>query len=183
MPSPLGHTLAGYALARLMAPGSRTGTVQTLTAANLPDLDYLVGFATGEGGRAHGGPSHSLGAALLCGAAAGLLTPGKRFGATFGLVTAAYTSHVLLDYLSKVAPDEEDDSDEGVPLLWPLTSRRFAAPRQVFLTIETTGRRALTLRRPLTLRRLLNRHNARALLREAAALLPAVALVEAFRRR
>jgi hypothetical protein len=63
-----------------------------------------------------------------------------------------YASHLLLDSLAK-------ESDDGMPLLWPLSRRRFALDVTIFGTIRRTrGRKFLP--------GLWNRSNCRAVARE-----------------
>lgn len=138
MPSPVGHSLAALALARIfrrMAParhadvgGSSPGdAVQTVSlpvvvllivAASAPDLDFIPGILIGNPGRFHHlGPSHSLltvfavGAlvALVC-ALAGVRS-WRRLG-VFALLACA--SHLFLDVLTVGAQPGPD-----LPLFWP----------------------------------------------------------------
>lgn len=160
MPSPVGHSLAGLAVAGALGTTGPAALVAALVAANLPDIDYLIA------GR-HGGRSHSLGASVLCGAASGLalLPAGWSLGMGFALGAAACASHVLLDYLGKTPEDAERG---GIPVFWPVSRQHYASPRHVFRTI--VARRGSGS----ILTRLVNRSNARAIVREGAILGPVV---------
>ena len=158
MPSPVGHSLAGLTVAGALGVTDPLALGAAVLAANLPDIDYLIA------GR-HGGRSHSLGAAALCGAVTGLalLLFGFSFWAGCALGGLACASHVLLDYLGKTP---EDADRGGIPVFWPLSRRPYASPRHFFRTI--VARRGSGPMLP----RLVNRSNVRALLREVAVLLP-----------
>jgi membrane-bound metal-dependent hydrolase YbcI (DUF457 family) len=120
----LTHSLVGLHLARLpsatgIPPGARL--LLCLAASNAPDLDRSLLIPLQESLLPIGpaGPLHSmLGAALLAAALAGiawpLVAPRHRRTVAF-LVTAAVALHLLGDALSVVR----------LPLLWPLSSRRF----------------------------------------------------------
>lgn len=155
MPSPLGHSLAGFAVARLLGVHDLPNTARAVLAANLPDIDFALGLR-------HGGPTHSLGAALACGAVSALLPGRGGAGRAFRLATVAYASHLLLDWLGKTP----EDAQGGIPVAWPLSDRRTASPRHVFPTISTEGSDG-----PFVAQ-LVNRHNLRAGLYELAVLGP-----------
>ena len=159
MPSPIGHSLAGFAVARLLGVRDLPHTARAVLAANLPDVDFALGLS-------HGGPTHSLGAALACGAVSALLPGRGGAGRAFRLATAAYTSHLLLDWLGKTP----EGAGGGIPVIWPLSDWRTASPRHVFPTISTKGGDG-----PFVAQ-LINRHNLRAGLYELTLLGP-IALV------
>lgn len=174
MPSPLGHTLAGLAVDALFNPPDRRHRVQAVFFANAPDMDLLPGLLGISRNEKHGHGTHSLGAAV----AAGVLVAtydgccrGRRFGPGFAQVAAAYASHLLLDYLGKEAA-----IGDGMMLYWPVSRRRIASEHAWFRTIESKSKeRGFVLG-------LFNRHNAGALLREAAVLGPVLWLAERLRR-
>ena len=97
MPTPIGHALAGLAVAGAgRASGLSGRQVATLAfCAAAPDLDLLLRLI--DGVNHHRGPSHSfamaalvaLGAVFLRRAGLGLPAP--------ALIGAAWASHVLLD--------------------------------------------------------------------------------------
>jgi len=91
------------------------------------DLDLLVGW--------HRGPSHSLGAALLAGGLAWMLTPSGRPQAcrlrlAFA-VAAAYASHVVLDWLGSDATPPI-----GIPALWPFSRAYYESSLHLFLAVS-----------------------------------------------
>lgn len=127
MPSPLGHALGGIA-AGLLVTGPRASVkgrplVLAFTfaaAAAAPDLDLLVG--------AHRGPSHSVGAACLAGAAAFLVTRRARVALA---VAAAWATHPLLDGMGR-----DTTPPLGSMALWPFTREYYVFPVQLFGAIS-----------------------------------------------
>lgn len=160
MPSSIGHALAGYAVTRLFGHRMRTGWVYVL-AATAPDLDIIVSVLGDRPIDYAHRRSHSTGAALAAGAVLGGWSwmRGRRFlpHALYG--TAAYASHLVLDYFGKEAQD-------GLPLLWPFSERRLSAKRPLFKTIYS--------RREQFFSGLATKRNLHRIAREVAILAPAV---------
>lgn len=145
MATPIGHALAGYAVARWQTdePGTFSLKPQTvpqrlwsllkplgLTAycvfmALAPDLDLIPGVLRGQPILYHGGISHSFGFALLVSLLMALILQwvGWPFWRTFVIGLIAYSTHLLLDPLG---PDGREPY--GIPLLWPLTSQTYLSP-------------------------------------------------------
>lgn len=128
MPSPLAHTVAGYAVYRLLrAPNTSEPRLllAAVTFSLLPDLDALVGLAGRDFGRYHNNVSHSVGFAAGAGILAGFLM-GRRQGEFWRWFSAgflAYGLHLGLDYWA---------TRRGLLMLWPLSSRRFSSPKKLF---------------------------------------------------
>ena len=108
MATPIGHALAGIALARRMGMTSRAGMVAAVVAAGLPDADVFAGMALHRDPwklHVHGEGTHTLGFALTSGMLAGfggLVSAGSAEGerdliadALAGAVLVG--SHILLD--------------------------------------------------------------------------------------
>ena len=173
MPSTLGHTVAGLAVAELFQYREGRVRTQAMMMANAADLDMLPGLLTRRHpNAAHARASHSFGAAVIAGLGAGALARmrGRRFLPRFLQAVSAYGSHVLLDYLGKQSAD-------GVPLFWPLTSRRYASDRAWFKTIIShSKKRGFWLG-------LVNRSNVGALSRELAVTVPAYLVARAIGAR
>ena len=131
MPTPVGHALAGLAVAGIAGRGGApkpTHVVLLAVCAAAPDLDLLLRFI--DGVNHHRGPSHSLGMAVLI-AIAGLALRRLGFGVPGALAMgAAWGSHVLLDYLGidTVPPF-------GEMALWPLSREFFIAPVPFFYDV------------------------------------------------
>lgn len=132
-----GHVAVGLLAGRLHDQGrpvtsDTRGRAATLIAfgvlGTLPDFDVLaVALGTSESTAAgHRGASHSLLTALALAVAGGIIA--RRYG-WGGLRTAlalmlAVGSHGLLDTLA--------EGGRAIPLFWPLTDHRFAAPWRCF---------------------------------------------------
>jgi membrane-bound metal-dependent hydrolase YbcI (DUF457 family) len=145
MPSPVGHAIAGFAAAwiadglaaptgpRPVAPVSRGALAAlgggfaaacALLAAS-PDLDILTGT--------HRAFSHSLGAAVVVGVAAGFLARRLRLRTVVAGATcaAAYATHVLLDWLARDAV-----SPHGIMALWPGSPAYYTSGVDVFFEVS-----------------------------------------------
>lgn len=140
MSSPIAHCsllLAFWPAARRSLAAGTTRRRWLIGAAILfalmaPDLDAVMGPLVGTSiASYHNGPTHSLMVAMAFGMLFGLVC--KTFWpadlrALVLLGAAAYTSHILLDWLSW---------GPGVLLLWPfLPDTRFASPVPLFLGVR-----------------------------------------------
>jgi membrane-bound metal-dependent hydrolase YbcI (DUF457 family) len=138
MPSPIAHSLVGLTIGHLPEPmrGRLLWVGLALFAANAPDLDFLAGLVSGSINAYHGGPSHSLGAALAFSALASLVLrrQGCRPALVFAVSFAIYTSHILLDMACEASPTRP-----GLPLFWPLSNASFLFPWRPFLGIAHGG--------------------------------------------
>jgi inner membrane protein len=125
MPSPIGHSLMGYAFGRATIRPPLANHLKLIVlcvfAANAPDLDFLPGLFAGDLGRYHHGPSHSIVFAAVFGILAGALFPRRIYAFVMGF--GLYLSHVLLDYLV-----QDPSPPLGVPLFWPFTGAYYMAP-------------------------------------------------------
>ena len=137
MATPLGHSLAGYAICQFVTPKtsnpSRDWQLLSISMAQLPDLDFLPGFLMGRPTLYHQGITHSIGFALLISLGTAIICRlrGKPFSAAFSLCFLSYLSHLLLDMLS---PDGR--LPYGIPLLWPLSSAHFTGPMALLLGVH-----------------------------------------------
>ncbi len=148
MPSPIAHSVSGYALSHLpffkartfrrqLRPMTPLAALYGIFVANLPDLDFLPQLLTGI--RFHRGPSHSLITALVV---SSLLAWGIHryrqssprsgreysYRALFILTLGLYGSHILLDLLTS--------GGSGLPLLWPLSPQTFQFPFPIFPSVH-----------------------------------------------
>jgi len=132
-----GHVAVGLMAGRIQHQGRTLaarprGEAVTLIAfgvlGTLPDFDvFAVALGASENTVAgHRGASHSLLTALALAIAGGLLA--RRYGwnglRTALALTLAIGSHGLLDTLA--------EGGRAIPLFWPLTGHRFAAPWRFF---------------------------------------------------
>jgi membrane-bound metal-dependent hydrolase YbcI (DUF457 family) len=132
MPSPIGHTLAGCAVALALIPPQMSQAWQAwalcLISSNLPDLDFIPGLLTGNPRAFHRGPSHSLTAAFIVAGLGASLWIGSPLPwlTRAGLIFLAYGSHVGLDYFTP---------GRGVLLSWPISRRRYQATNPCFWSV------------------------------------------------
>lgn len=156
MPSPIGHTLAGCAVALALIPPGIPQAWEAwaccLISANLPDADFIPGLLTGNPRAFHRGPSHTIMAAFIVAATGASLWTWSAMPwlVRAGLIFVAYASHVGLDSFTP---------GRALMLGWPLSHRRYQARRPWFLgiTIRKTRRRAATTGGPWHLLRAIGR--------------------------
>ena len=159
MPTPVGHALAGLAVAGLFSRSPRPKPAHAAVlafCAAAPDLDLLLRFV--DGVNHHRAASHSLAAAAIVGVVASIL---RRTGLDLPggfAIAAAWASHVLLDYLGR-----DNSPPIGLMALWPFSSAFFASPVSVFYDIPRSFSAAAI------------RHNIVAVLLELAILAPLAA--------
>jgi membrane-bound metal-dependent hydrolase YbcI (DUF457 family) len=174
MPSPIGHALAGVAVAWTadLVPGNRAwrrpsagtwyqraGGGLTVIYAGLgaaPDLDLAF--------TAHRTATHSVGAAVVVAVVAAAIAAGA--GRPIARVTlmcaAAYGSHLLLDWLGA-----DFYPPRGIQLMWPFNHEWYISGLDLF---RQTARLRIFTRGPMLA-------NVRAILQEIAILLPPLALL------
>jgi len=132
MPSPIGHTLAGCAVALALIPPQMPQAWQAwtlcLVSANLPDVDFIPGLLSGDPRAFHRGPSHSLTAAFVVAGLGAALWMGSSLPwlTRAGLIFFAYSSHVVLDFFTP---------GRGVLLSWPISRRRYQATCPCFRSV------------------------------------------------
>jgi membrane-bound metal-dependent hydrolase YbcI (DUF457 family) len=131
MPSPVGHLLAGVAVAWTVAP--RAGVRVTATAALLAaaaDLDLLLPVQ-------HRTVTHSITAVALVTIFATLVTrqvTGESRARFAAVCAGACASHLLLDWLG---PDPV--FPYGLQALWPFSDRFYISGWDVFRPTARTG--------------------------------------------
>ena len=179
MPSPIGHSLAGYVI---YAGTNDSHTIRWKTlflyilVANLPDFDFVPGFLLGTPNSFHRGVSHSLGFAFLFGIVLGLFvarnTTNQKFFKSILIFSGLYFSHIFLDFFSV-----DTSIPIGEKVFWPISNEYFSAPFQFFFDIK---RRVSSNYEFIAT--LFSFHNFLAILIEIAVLIPVLALVS-FRKR
>ena len=137
MPLPVAHSLMGCTIGEStryrLSRNFWTNVLLCAVLANLPDIDFLPGFFSGNPNMYHHHQLHSLGFAALLGMLGGamLWLRHRRFWPYFWLVFAAVGSHLVLDLLT------QDFSDpHGMMLFWPLSSGFYDLPWKVFLAVN-----------------------------------------------
>jgi len=145
MASPIGHALAGIAVAwgadlvpgtrawRIAPPSAgwfeRAGNGLTLSCAVLaaaPDLDLFLG-------RFHRTMTHSLIGVAVVALVAALVAARARLPITRVVImcAGAWASHLLVDWLSA-----DQSAPRGIQLLWPFDSRWFISGWDLFIGSE-----------------------------------------------
>jgi inner membrane protein len=145
MASPIGHALAGIAVAwgADLVPGNRAwriapplaswyeraGNGLTLACAALaaaPDLDLPFG-------RFHRTATHSLISVVVVAGIAGLVAARARLPVKRIVImcAAAWATHLLVDWLSA-----DQSAPRGIQLLWPFDARWFISEWDLFLGSE-----------------------------------------------
>ncbi|MGQ0735471.1 MAG: metal-dependent hydrolase [Acidobacteriota bacterium] len=139
MPTPIGHALAGAAIAWsaeaiYRSPVRMRGRVSlAVVCAGLavsPDLD-LVSLPM------HRMMTHSLVAAMFAGLVVGVVCQRLDRSAAWlpaAICGLAYASHILLDWLGA-----DTKIPEGVQMLWPFSERWFISPWKVFRRTQLKG--------------------------------------------
>lgn len=125
------HTASARDAADLRAP-RRIAVV--VGVALVPDVD--LAFRLVDGRNHHNNETHSLGAAVLACAAALLIARLVGHARPLALalaVGAAWTSHVLLDYLNV-----DTNPPIGILALWPWSDAHYKFPWPLFLDIGRT---------------------------------------------
>lgn len=135
MPSPVGHALAGAAIALSLKPfidsrprpTFRVTLISTALLAALPDADLLYQPI-------HRALTHSIGSALLVTIIATVVTgwvTGRR-NLAFGLLCGvAWGSHAVLDWLGA-----DPTPPRGIKALWPFSDSWFISELDVFRGTE-----------------------------------------------
>ena len=175
MPSPIGHALAGVAVAWTadLISGNRTGRVApassswyhraggglTLICAGLgaaPDLDLAF--------TAHRTATHSFTAVIVVAVATAAIAAvtGRPLARVTLTCAAAYGSHLLLDWLGA-----DFYPPRGLQLLWPFNDEWYISGLDVF---RQTARLRIFTRGPMLT-------NVRAITQELAILLPVLAVL------
>jgi len=156
VPSPIGHALAGVAVAwgaDLVDRHPSSGCLVAVSAglAMLPDADLLLPGAHRMG-------THSVVAAAVVFIVATVVT--GKVTRTSVICGAAYASHLVLDWLGA-----DDTPPRGLQLLWPFSGTWYISELDLFR--QTARRQFLTL--PMM------KQNALAVAQELAIMLPIVA--------
>ncbi len=133
MATPIGHSLAGYAISnfsgKTTSDDRRSMMLLCLVMANAPDLDFIPGLLVGKPALYHQGITHSLSFAILVSTSvAGIYyARGKSFSRIFWLCFVSYLSHLVIDFFG-----DDRRLPYGIPLLWPISGEHFISPILVF---------------------------------------------------
>lgn len=181
MATPVGHSLAGYAIARLGAERGHMDRALAVLCVGLalsPDLDFLPGILRGQPAFYHQTVSHSLTFALVASgiAAVGLHWKGRKLIRSWVVLFFAGASHLVIDLF---APDGRPPY--GVPVAWPVLDVYYLAPLELFPGVRhASGTTTSTYE---WVNAILDWHNVRAIVIESAILAPLVVIAELRHRR
>ena len=141
MASPIAHTLGAYAVLVTLEPKlvstRRLNSIALGTAfvfGNLADADFVVEQFTSNPFWRHHYFTHSIPFAILLGVVCYLILKianRKNAGRDAGLVCAAYSSHLLIDFFT-----DDGSKPYGIPLLLPFSHQHFMAPFPIFYSIH-----------------------------------------------
>jgi membrane-bound metal-dependent hydrolase YbcI (DUF457 family) len=123
MPSPIGHALAGAAIAWGLR--YERWLLLCAVAAITPDIDLLWGT--------HRTWTHSLGATIGVAAIAYVIARARRLPAAALALTiaVAFGSHLFLDWLGR-----DSRPPRGVMLFWPLSTAYYVSGLDIFTEIS-----------------------------------------------
>ena len=137
MASPIAHSLAGamiYFGTQRGQPLRRNERWTTIVAANIADLDLLIGLLVDGCGVVHRTASHSITMTLALALAAVLYLRGigyARTGTLGMLIFLALCSQLFIDWISY-----DDSPPRGILLFWPFQSGYFMSEINVFLNVR-----------------------------------------------
>ncbi|MBD3289337.1 hypothetical protein GF337_11090 [candidate division KSB1 bacterium] len=173
MPTPVGHSLAGYFVFSAIKKPERnfkwTELVAAVIIANLPDADFIPGMLAGNPNKFHHGITHSIGFAVIVGLLAGIVyfsIRKKHFFFYSAFFFLCYSSHLLLDYLGA-----DTRAPFGEQLFWPISQIYVMSPVSVFSDVHKASDSSIFLQS------LFNWHNFRTILIECAILIPMIGLL------
>jgi len=141
MALPIAHATVGYLIHRVDRHRTRFAgwgrALAFMALANLPDADFLVGFALGRPGAFHRGVSHTVLAMLVAGALGGALVAWRwreRWWPAALAIAAVYGSHLLVDALTI-----DQRGPAGAQFFWPLSDAYYIFPGTIFGEILIDG--------------------------------------------
>jgi inner membrane protein len=144
MCTPIGHSLVGLSLYLGVSDNIEENRKKSwfivlffLLLANLPDLDFLPGFFSGNPNLYHHKWTHSLLFMVLTGFMVGLAA---RFifhkdGFKWVWLSALFVfSHLVLDFLTL-----DQRPPIGIPLFWPLSQAHLISPLTIFSDVSRSS--------------------------------------------
>lgn len=166
MPTPIGHSLFGYAVYARWVRGKSRWQIALfalfVVAASLPDIDLVIGLFSGDADLFHHQYTHSFFFCAVSALVLGLMVHaigGSGLFRGIAAMAAILFSHLLLDAVTL-----DTTPPYGQMLLWPFSDRYLHVPFAIFQDIQRIGSRELFFRS------LLSRHNMLAVMVEIAIL-------------
>ncbi len=143
MPSPVGHSLIGLAIAaaRFAPRGTwraiglglwreRLAVLLVVAMSNAPDVDYIPGILAGELNQYHQLYTHTIGWAVAVSFAVWMLWKRWRVAMGWGgwvLLLGTLIGHLLADYVTADAK-----APYGIMFFWPFSGGFFTSPVSIF---------------------------------------------------
>ncbi len=182
--TPLGHSLAGYAVYNFSSMASTNHNRLKLALlcifmANAPDLDFLPGILVGRPELYHHQITHSLGFALFGSLAIATIVSirTKPFSQIFSLCFVSYLSHIIIDFFEYSGHSHRG----GMPLLWPISTEKFASPVSLYLAFHYDRLPSASIME--WVKSMLDLYNLNAIIHEAVLILPFIFLGQWYKKR
>ncbi|MGF1524781.1 MAG: metal-dependent hydrolase [Leptolyngbyaceae cyanobacterium] len=136
MPSPIAHSITGYAIAKVFSgqaacfkPVRMVVFLGAIFIANLADVDFTFQFLTHAS--LHRGPTHSIAALIMVALLLGLLSAALKRSLivpTLGLAGYIYGSHLVLDFFTA--------GGSGLQLFWPISDSFWQSSLPLFPAVH-----------------------------------------------
>lgn len=176
--TPIGHSLAGYAVYNFSYMSSTKHdrlnlAILCILMASAPDLDFLPGIVIGRPDLYHHQITHSLGFALF----ASLVIAGivsirtKPFSQIFSLCFISYLTHIIIDFFEYSGHHSHRG---GIPLFWPIIREKFSSPVALYLAFHYNSSPSASIIE--WIKGMLDLYNFSAIVHEVALILPFIFL-------
>ncbi|MEL7316457.1 MAG: metal-dependent hydrolase [Cyanobacteria bacterium J06559_3] len=136
MPSPIAHSITGYAIAKIFSsqtacfkPVRMVVFLGAIFIANVADIDFTFQFLTHAS--LHRGPTHSIAALIVVALLLGWLSAALKRSLiipTLGLAGCIYGSHLVLDFFTA--------GGSGLQLFWPISDGFWRSPLPLFPAVH-----------------------------------------------
>jgi membrane-bound metal-dependent hydrolase YbcI (DUF457 family) len=141
VPTPIGHALAGLAVAGMAGRSKRLEPLDVaalVACAIAPDVDLVLNLF--DVANHHRGGSHSIGAVAVAGLVFAMARRAGLVRAGGIAAAAAWATHLLLDYFGL-----DTSPPMGVMALWPFSNAFYVSPIPVFYDVPRVFTVAATI--------------------------------------
>lgn len=183
--TPLGHSLAGYAVYNFSSMASTNHNRLKLSflcifMATAPDLDFIPGILIGRPELYHHQITHSLGFALIASLAIASIVSirTKPFSQIFSLCFISYLSHIIIDFFEYSG---HYSHRSGMPLFWPISTEKFASRVSLYLAFHYDRLPSASIIE--WVKSMLDLYNFSAIAHEAVLILPFIFLGQWYKKR
>src|SRR5919108_5246228 len=185
--TPIGHSLAGYAIYNFSVAPTNHNRVKLaflcIFMATAADLDFLPGIIVGRPHLYHHTITHSLVFAFI----ASLVIAGivsirmKPFSRIFSLCFISYLSHIFIDFFEFSGHHSHRGGiSGGMPLFWPISKEKFFSPIALYLAFHYD--RLPSASTMEWIKSMLDLYNFSAIVHEVVLILPFILLGQLYRR-